>query len=132
MYAAMVLRVPSDGRSAQDIALVTAGTPNLVSVSDLSAELNSRYALAHGYAFYQYHDSMVPRHIVTWNKVRVLLDMINRTTHEWILWLDTDAVVTNRSISLGDIISSAEWLRDLARKVQDAASWKSLACSVLC
>ena len=37
-----VLRVPSDGRSAQDIALVTAGTPNLVSVSDLSAELNSR------------------------------------------------------------------------------------------
>ena len=51
---------------------------------------------------------MVPRHIVTWNKVRVLLDMINRTTHEWILWLDTDAVVTNRSISLGDIISSAE------------------------
>ena len=103
-----VMRIPSDGRSVQDIALVTAGTPNLVSVSDLSAELNSRYALAHGYAFYQYHDSMVPRHIVTWNKVRVLLDMINRTTHEWILWLDTDAVVTNRSISLGDIISSAE------------------------
>ena len=56
-----VLRVPSDGRSAQDIALVTAGTPNLVSVSDLSAELNLRYALAH-VTLYQYHDSMVPRH----------------------------------------------------------------------
>ena len=35
-----VMRIPSDGRSVQDIALVTAGTPNLVSVSDLSAELN--------------------------------------------------------------------------------------------
>ena len=34
--------------------------------------------------------------------------------------------------NIADIISSAEWLRDLARKVQDAAFWKSLACSVLC
>lgn len=103
-----VLRVPADVDSSYDIALVTAGTPNLERVSDLSADLNARYASTRGYAFYQYHDSMVPRHIVTWNKVKVLLDMFHRTTHEWIMWLDTDAVVTNRSISVGDIISNAE------------------------
>ena len=43
---------------------VTAGTPNLRGTSDLSAELNARYARTRGYAFYQYHDSMVPKHMV--------------------------------------------------------------------
>ena len=94
------------------IAMVTAGTTNLVRTSSLSSELNMRYARLHGYAFYQYHDVMVPKYMVTWNKVRVLIDMLDRTKHEWIMWLDTDAVVTNRSIVLEDIITAAESLRN--------------------
>lgn len=92
------------------IAMVTAGTSNLIKVSSLSAELNMRYARMHDYAFYQYHDVMVPKYMVTWNKVRVLMDMLNRTKHEWVMWVDTDAVVTNRSVRVEDIITAAESL----------------------
>lgn len=94
------------------VAMVTAGTTNLVRTSSLSSELNMRYARLQGYAFYQYHDVMVPKYMVTWNKVRVLIDMFDRTKHEWIMWLDTDAVVTNRSFVLEDIITAAESLRN--------------------
>ena len=52
---------------------------------------------------YQYDDVMVPKHIVTWNKVLVMLDMFNRTKH-WVMWFSTDAVVTNHSVALEDII----------------------------
>lgn len=106
--------VPSGG-----IAMVTAGTPNLIQTSSLSAELNMRYASLHGYAFYQYHDVMVPRYMVTWNKVRVLMDMLKRTTHEWVMWMDTDAVVTNRSIILEDIIKGAESMKDASQDTVD-------------
>ena len=93
------------------VAMVMAGTSNLIKTSDLSSELNMRYARMHGYAFYQYHDVMVPKYMVTWNKVRVLMDMFNQTKHEWVMWIDTDAVVTNRSIVVEDIIAAAESLK---------------------
>jgi hypothetical protein len=96
------------------IAMVTAGTSNLVKTSSLSAELNMRYARMRGYAFYQYHDVMVPKYMVTWNKVRVLMDMLNQTKHEWVMWIDTDAAVTNRSVAVEDIITAAESLKSSA------------------
>jgi hypothetical protein len=88
--------------------MVTAGTQNLAPTSDLSSELNAKYAEIRGYSFYVYKDIMVPKRIVTWNKVRVVMDMLNRTGHEWIMWLDTDAVVTNRSVAVEDIITDAQ------------------------
>ena len=88
--------------------MVTAGTQNLAPTSDLSSELNAKYAEIRGYSFYVYKDIMVPKRIVTWNKVRVVMDMLNRTGHEWIMWLDTDAVVTNRSVAVEDIVTDAQ------------------------
>lgn len=90
------------------IAMVTASTPNLINTTTISAELNTKYAETHGYAFYQYPDTMVPKHIITWNKIRVLMDMLSETRHEWIMWIDADAVVTNRNISIEDIIRATE------------------------
>mmetsp|Transcript_13115 Transcript_13115/g.52871 ORF Transcript_13115/g.52871 Transcript_13115/m.52871 type:complete len:420 (+) Transcript_13115:505-1764(+) len=90
------------------IAIVTASTPNLVNSSAISADLNIKYAERHGYAFYQYRDTMVPKHIITWNKVRVLMDILTATRHEWIMWIDADAVVTNRNISIEGIIKATE------------------------
>ena len=93
---------------AGGIAIVTASTPNLVNSTTISAALNIKYAEMHGYAFYQYRDTMVPKHIITWNKVRVLMDMLTATRHEWIMWIDADAVVTNRNFSIEGIIKATE------------------------
>ena len=95
-------------KSTGGIALVMAGTQNLFRTSNISVDLNAKYAKMHDYAMYQYDDVMVPKHIVTWNKVLVMLDMFNRTKHDWVMWFDTDAVVTNRSVALEDIIKRAQ------------------------
>lgn len=102
-----IIRVASN-ETKGGVAMVTAGTQNLAPTSDLSSELNAKYAEIRGYSFYVYKDIMVPKRIVTWNKVRVVMDMLNRTGHEWIMWLDTDAVVTNRSVAVEDIITDAQ------------------------
>ena len=102
-----IIRVASNVTKG-GVAMVTAGTQNLAPTSDLSSELNAKYAEIRGYSFYVYKDIMVPKRIVTWNKVRVVMDMLNRTGHEWIMWLDTDAVVTNRSVAVEDIVTDAQ------------------------
>ena len=102
-----IIRVASN-ETKGGVAMVTAGTQNLAPTSDLSSELNAKYAEIRGYSFYVYKDIMVPKRIVTWNKVRVVMDMLNRTGHEWIMWLDTDAVVTNRSVTVEDIVTDAQ------------------------
>ena len=92
------------------IAMVTACSPNMRDTADLSVKINTAYAKPRGYSFYEYTDVMVPRRMVTWNKVQVLLKMLEGNgevmeAHERIMWVDTDAVVTNFSISLESIIA---------------------------
>ena len=55
------------------IAMVTACSPNMRDTADLSVKINTRYARLQGYSFYEYTDVMVPRRMVTWNKVQVVL-----------------------------------------------------------
>ena len=77
-----------------------------VNSTTISAALNIKYAEMHGYAFSisRHHGFQTYHHMEQSSR---LMDMLT-TRHEWIMWIDADAVVTNRNISIEGIIRPRE------------------------
>eukprot|EP01134_Creolimax_fragrantissima_P007190 CFRG7190T1 len=114
-------------RGNSKIAILTLNTPNIYEYSDL-AEINQKeYAKRHGYDFYVYRDSTLGWEmekgswdsIVTWNKVNAIPRHLQ--DHEWMMWIDSDAVFTNMNITLESIIEKASDKEFLI--ADDPAGW---------
>eukprot|EP00301_Raphidiophrys_heterophryoidea_P001007 c104_g1_i1.p1 GENE.c104_g1_i1~~c104_g1_i1.p1 ORF type:complete len:449 (-),score=86.91 c104_g1_i1:204-1529(-) len=104
---------PRNSKSTFDIALVTLSTPNIAHYA-LEAEKNQlHYATKHGYKFYVYRNSLVEwdeqrgawHSIVTWNKIRAAMDLLPK--HEWVVWVDSDAIFVDLEKKLEEIIALA-------------------------
>ncbi|KNC81798.1 hypothetical protein SARC_05903 [Sphaeroforma arctica JP610] len=100
-------------RGNAKIAMLTLNTPNIHLYSDLATINQKAYAEKHGYDFYVYKDSTLGWEmekgswdsIVTWNKVNAIPRHLH--DHEWMFWIDSDAVFTNMSIKLESFIERA-------------------------
>ena len=73
-------------------------TKNIAAYADLSAEINKAYCSKHGYDF----KAVVAEGPVTgaarnpcWDKVAYIMKEIVAAKHDWIFWIDSDAIVTS-------------------------------------
>lgn len=110
---------PSVFNPGSKYAVVMLYTKNFSHVCCYSEANILAYCKKHGYTAYVYRDSMTESH-PTWNKPLVLLDNIKE--HEYIMWIDSDAIFTNFDISLEDITNKAPD-RDLLL-CSDIGGWK--------
>ncbi|KNC84626.1 hypothetical protein SARC_03156 [Sphaeroforma arctica JP610] len=101
-------------RGDAKIAMVTLNTPNIAQYANLAEISQKHYAKKHGYDFYVYRDSTLDWDMergfwdsaVTWNKVNAVPR--HMPDHEWVMWIDSDAVITNLDITLESIIAQGE------------------------
>jgi hypothetical protein len=104
-----------------NIAVVMLYTSNFSIVCCFSEANVVSYCVKHRYTCYIYRDSMVHYDThPTWNKPLVLMDNIKN--HDYIMWIDSDAIFTNFDISIGDIIKKHE-SKDLML-CNDIGGWK--------
>ena len=87
------------------IALINLGTPNMENMLKETRRNHKEYCNKHNYDYICYNDSIIPFDVVTWNKIYVLQKHIN--DYEWIVWIDCDAVFTNKNIKLESIIDKS-------------------------
>lgn len=93
---------PKFRRGEKSIAIVSLATPNMKEMTDLSFINHIHYAKKHNYNYIFYDNTLVDFKYVTWNKVYVLMELIN--SFEYIFWIDADAIFTNMDITLESII----------------------------
>ncbi|RIB28267.1 Glycosyltransferase Family 34 protein [Gigaspora rosea] len=101
------LTTPSEGEPR--IAVVTSSSfeddsnnckPSILDISFASANNKRKYSQKYGYSFIPLQTSK--RKIVTWGRI----DAIKRTLsyYDWVLWIDTNSVITNYNVSISDLI----------------------------
>ncbi|CAG8774754.1 45274_t:CDS:2, partial [Gigaspora margarita] len=101
------LTTPSEGEPR--IAVVTSSSfeddsknckPSILDISFASANNKRKYSQKYGYSFIPLQTSK--RGIVTWGRI----DAIKRTLsyYDWVLWIDTNSVITNYNVSISDLI----------------------------
>jgi len=99
-------RIPVHKLGNKKIAMVTLGTPNIENVFEHSRKNQEYYCQMHDYNYIYYMDTITPFEKVTWNKVYVLDKHLGE--YDWLIWIDSDAIITNMDILLEDIIEKAE------------------------
>ena len=93
---------PNVYNKGSKIAVVMMYTPNLANICSYSEANIIAYCNKHKYTCYIYKDSMTDSH-PTWNKPLVIKDNIEK--HEFIMWIDSDAIFTNFDIKIEEIIA---------------------------
>ena len=88
------------------IAIVQAFDKNIREYAEYSRLINVLYAFQKGYTYISFEDDLVPIHVSTYyNKIlaiqRVFQDSRN---FDWILYMDSDAAITNFSYNIEDIL----------------------------
>ena len=93
---------PAVFNPGKNIAIVMAFTPNIYKYALIAEQNVTSYAKENGYTCYIYRDTVVPvKEHPTWNKPLVLDNHIGN--HDYIMWMDADAIFTNYDIRIEDI-----------------------------
>lgn len=89
------------------IAVIQIYNNNIKEYAEYSRMINSIYALKHGYEYISWDYDLVPlEYSVYYNKIAAIYQTIKSDINfEWVLYLDADAIITNQSIKLEDIIA---------------------------
>ena len=92
------------------IAIVQIYDDKIKKYAEYSRLINSVYAIGHGYSYLCWEEDLVPPNIsVYYNKLQAIYNaMFSELKPDWILYLDADAIVTNFSILIEDIIARHE------------------------
>ena len=89
------------------IAIVQVYDEAIRNYAQYSQLINSLYAAKHGYIYISWDHDVVPAQIsVYYNKIQALLSVMTCKGEipDWLLWIDSDAVITNFDINIEDII----------------------------
>ena len=78
---------------SQKYAVATYWTPNFQEMADLTVPTMGHYCERHGY---ELHTVIEETHS-GWHKMRIVLDLLQTGDYAGVLWLDSDALVTNPS-----------------------------------
>lgn len=62
-----------------------------------------RYCAAHNYGYHLLQDPMSSRPH-SWSRIPLLKQVMQCTANEWLIWIDADALITNRFLSLEPIL----------------------------
>jgi hypothetical protein len=89
-----------------NIAIVQAFDKNIRDYAEYSRLINAMYAYQKGYTYISFEDDLVPVHVSAYyNKILAIQRVFSDSRNfDWILYLDSDAVITNFSYDIEDII----------------------------
>jgi len=88
----------------QNSAIVSLRTPNTAGWAQYAAVNQLAYAHNNSHSFYLYTDLVVVEDIPHWNKVRVLMHLLPK--HDYVVWVDSDAIFTNPSKTFDSYLTS--------------------------
>lgn len=61
----------------------------------MSVKNKQDYARLHGYDFYVSTAQTSPLLSGAWNKVALILELVETSQYEWIVWIDSDSLIMN-------------------------------------
>lgn len=89
------------------IAIVTYCDQAYKEIGDISIPNKKAYAQKHSYDFRLETNPLDPNKPMVWNKLLILMHMIEMKQWDWIFWNDSDALIANYNIKLEEIIAEA-------------------------
>lgn len=86
------------------IAVCTVNTPEIDDFAKYT-EMNFRsYCNKHGYGFVMSNTNLDTSRPPHWSKIKLLQQFIDK--YDWLVWIDSDATITNKDIKIESIIDS--------------------------
>jgi hypothetical protein len=82
-----------------------------IPVREITGPVNQKYCESHGYEFLIHPCEKKTWPEKVWEKIPLLLE--NLAYYDWVMWLDSDAIIMNHSIRLERIISMVQDWDDL-------------------
>jgi len=89
-------------RKEMNAAVTTLATDNLSYQKEIFKN-RREYCSMNGYTFCSYKKTLDNRP-ATWSKLKVMLDIFETEVFDWVLWVDSDAVIVNNNIKIEDLI----------------------------
>lgn len=86
------------------ISIVALSTPNRFDFSNAVAQNQQKYAARYGYGYFRYTASLDPTRPEEWSKILALLDQMQTSQAEWLVWIDDDILFTNPHITFEMLI----------------------------
>lgn len=84
------------------IALCTIHTPNFASFAKYTTMNFRSYCNIHGYDFIECKEILDPNREPQWSKIKLIQKYLDK--YEWIMWIDSDAAITNKNIRIESLI----------------------------
>jgi len=84
----------------KNICMVMAYTGNaqFIKMSNFASKVNGDYCQKHGYGFRVYREGFDNERHPSWSKILFVRDTLK--DYPWVMWVDSDAIVTNPDIQL--------------------------------
>lgn len=86
------------------VSIVSLYDKNYRGIGEVTSQITSRYAAAHGYQFILHKELLDDRLSPSWNKLVAIKRVLN--TCDWAIWLDADAVIVNQQRSVESVIAT--------------------------
>lgn len=104
--------------------LVVLGHDGKLEYAPIAEASYREYAGRHGYSFHVERLAAPGSH-PSWQKLELLCDLVASPRWGWILWADTDSVVTNQTTRLGFVDGFAHPWMLVSRDWSDASPWSA-------
>jgi len=119
---------PSVESRGTKLCMVTAYTenpkyttnPDFGKMARFTAEINQRYCLQHGYGFRLYNEGFAEDRHPSWSKLLFVQDALR--SYPWVMWIDTDALVTNFTIKAEKFIDN-DYMLVMAKQAWGLPPW---------
>ena len=89
------LSVAAEAKPA-NVAIAMWYDGNVASYGDVAANINKQFASRHNWTLYQSNETFQSDRDASWEKIPLLLKLVDQGKHDTILWLDSDAAVQVR------------------------------------
>lgn len=98
-------RLAGPATSHQQIIVLQSSDHDYAPFLELTASVNRRYAALMGYGYKNFIGNISPRpQTANFNRYYLLREVTTRTSHQWALWMDADAIVIDPTVRLESIV----------------------------
>lgn len=85
--------------------IISISTPDRKSFAQITGKNQKDYAEKYHYSYRVYDHSFDTNRPEEWSKIVALMQQIGKTSHEWLMWIDDDIMITNPSIKLESFVA---------------------------
>ena len=87
-----------------NVAVTTLATDNLPYQRGIEKN-REQYCSLHGYTLF-FHKTPVNDKPPAWSKLEIILNIFEKQAFDWVLWVDSDAVIKNKEIKVEELIDN--------------------------